>query len=252
MLAVMPPISTATPPLLNVCKGSPWWNAIVESATVGRRSPGRLAGWLIFVLALTALNYASYFAGADPPDDVAYRYSSSIGAVVQFAIMFGILLLIARGLPLREAFGLRSPPSWGRALGLVPLALFAVWGAGLVYAQFLDAGEEQGLVPEDWDSSRAGAFAAYFASVAILAPIVEELMYRGLGFRLLAPYGAWVAILVTGLLFGAAHGLLIGFPILSLFGILLGWVRSKTGSVYPCIAIHAIFNATALTVSVTV
>jgi hypothetical protein len=224
----------------------------VESATLGRPLPGRLTGWLILVLALTALNYASYFAGADPPDDVAYRYSSSIGAVIQFGIMLGILLLIARGLPLREVFALRSPPSWGRALGLVPLTLFAVWGASLVYAQFLDAGEEQGLVPDDWDSSRAGAFAAYFASVTILAPVVEELMYRGLGFTLLAPYGTGVAILVTGVLFGAAHGLLIAFPILSLFGILLGWVRSKTESVYPCIAVHAIFNATALTVSVTV
>jgi membrane protease YdiL (CAAX protease family) len=76
-------------------------------------------------------------------------------------------------------------------------------------------------------------------------------MYRGLGFTLLAPYGTWIAILVTGLLFGAAHGLVLGFPILSLFGILLGWLRSKTGSVYPCMFVHAIFNATALIVSVT-
>jgi membrane protease YdiL (CAAX protease family) len=223
----------------------------VESATVGRRSPGRLAGWLVFVGALTALGYAAYFADTDTPDDLAYRYSSSIAAVVQFAIMLGILLLIAQGLPIRDAFGLRAPSSWGRALVLVPLTLFAIWGASVVYAQFLDAGEEQGLVPEDWDSSRAGAFAAYFVSVAILAPVVEELMYRGLGFRLLAPYGTWTAILVTGVLFGAAHGLVIGFPILSLFGILLGWLRSKTASVYPCILVHAIFNATALTVSVT-
>ena len=76
-------------------------------------------------------------------------------------------------------------------------------------------------------------------------------MYRGLGYRLLVPYGTSVAVVATGLLFGAAHGLLIGFPILSLFGILLGWLRSKTGSVYPCIFVHAIFNATALIVSVT-
>jgi membrane protease YdiL (CAAX protease family) len=224
----------------------------VESATLGRPLPGRLVGWLVLVLSLTALNYAAYFAGEDPPDDVAYRYSSSIAALVQFTVMFGILLLIARGLSLRDAFGLGAPTSWGVALGLVPLVLLAIWIASAIYAQFLDAGDEQGLVPEDWDSSRAGAFAAYFVAVAALAPIVEELTYRGLGFRLLAPYGTWVAILVTGFLFGAAHGLLIGFPILSLFGILLGWLRAKTTSVYPCILVHATFNATALIVSVTV
>jgi uncharacterized protein len=224
--------------------------SLVESATLGRRSPGRLAAWLIFVLALTALSYSARLGGEDPPDDLAYRYSSSVAVVVQFAIMLGILLLIARHLPLREAFGLHGPRSWWRALGLVLFVLFAVYVASAVYAQFLDAGEEQGLVPEDWDSSRAGAFAAYFLSVALLAPIVEELMYRGLGFALLAPYGTGVAILVTGVLFGAAHGLLIGFPILSFFGILLAWLRLKTASVYPCIVVHAIFNATALTVSV--
>jgi membrane protease YdiL (CAAX protease family) len=223
----------------------------VETMTLGRPLPGRLVVWLVLVLVLTTLNYVAYFAGEDPPDDVAYRYSSSIAALVQFTVMFGILLLIARGLPFRDAFGLRAPDSWGRALGLVPLTLLAIWIASAAYAPFLDAGEEQGLVPEEWDSSRAGAFAAYFVSVAVLAPIVEELMYRGLGFRLLAPYGTWIAILVTGLLFGAAHGLVLGFPILSLFGILLGWLRSKTGSVYPCIFVHAIFNATALIVSVT-
>lgn len=225
--------------------------SLVESATVGRRSPGRLVGWLLLVLALTALSFTSRFAGEDPPDDIAYRYSSSIQVVVVSAIMLGILLLIAQYLPLRDAFALRRPKSWGRAVALVLLVLFVVWAASAVYAQFLDAGEEQGLVPEDWDSSRAGAFAAYFASVALLVPVVEELMYRGLGFTLLAPYGTWVAILVTGLLFGAAHGLLIGFPILSLFGILLAWLRSKAASVYPSIVVHAIFNATALIVSVT-
>ena len=223
----------------------------VESATLDRPLPGRLAGWLVLVLTLTALNYAAYFAGEEPPEDIAYRYSSSIAALVQFTVMFGILLLIARGLSLRDAFGLRRPVSWGVAAGLVPLSLLAIWIASAIYAQFLDAGDEQGLVPEDWDSSRAGAFAAYFVVVAVIAPIVEELMYRGLGFRLLAPYGTGIAILVTGLLFGAAHGLLIGFPILSAFGILLGWLRSKTASVYPCIVVHAIFNATALIVSVT-
>lgn len=223
----------------------------VETMTLGRPLPGRLVVWLALVLLLTTLNYVAYFAGEDPPDDVAYRYSSSIAALVQFTVMFGILLLIARGLPFQDAFGLRAPKSWGRALGLVPLTLLAIWIASAVYAQFLDAGEEQGLVPEGWDSNRAGAFAAYFVSVALLAPIVEELMYRGLRFTLLAPYGTWIAILVTGLLFGAAHGLVLGFPILSLFGILLGWLRSKTGSVYPCMFVHAIFNATALIVSVT-
>jgi CAAX protease family protein len=216
------------------------------------RMPGRLAGWLVFVLALTALAYAARLADTETPDDLAYRWSSSVAALVQYGLMLGVLLLIARGLPRREMFALRRPGSWPRALGLAFLSLLAIWAASAVLAPFLDASDEQGLVPDDWDSSRAGAFVAFFLVVAVLAPVVEELTYRGLGFTLLAPYGTWVAILVTGVLFGAAHGLVAGLPVLTIFGIVVAWLRSRTGSVYPSMLLHGVFNGTALLLSITV
>ena len=222
----------------------------VEAATVEQRMPRRVAGWLVFVLLLAGLGYASRLGGAEAPDDIAYRYSSSIAALVQYGLMFGILLLIARGLPLREAFALRRPASWPRAVGLAVLSLLAIWAASAALAPFLDATEEQGLVPDEWDSSRAGAFAAFFLVVTVVAPTVEELTYRGLGYTLLAPYGTWTAILVTGVLFGLAHGLLVALPVLAVFGIAVGWLRSRTESVYPCVLVHAVFNGTALIVSV--
>ncbi len=214
--------------------------------------PRRLAAWLIFVIVLALLGYGAQFGSEEMPDDLAYRYSSSIAALVQYGIMLGILLLIARGLPKREFFALRRPPSWPRALGLTAAALVAIWIASAALTPFLDANEEQGLVPSEWDSSRAGAFAAFFLVVTFVAPAIEELTYRGLGFALLVPYGAWVAILTTGVLFGAAHGLLVALPVLSFFGVVVGWLRSKTDSVYPSMLLHAIFNGTALIVAVAV
>jgi membrane protease YdiL (CAAX protease family) len=221
-------------------------------ASVTPRMPGRLAAWLLFVLALTALAYAARLADTETPDDIAYRYSSSVAAIIQYGLMLGVLLLIARGLPRREMFALKRPASWPRALGLALLALLAIWAASAAFAPFLDADEEQGLVPDEWDSSRAGAFIAFFLVVSVLAPVVEELTYRGLGFTLLAPYGTWVAILATGVLFGAAHGLVAGLPVLAVFGIVVAWLRSKAGSVYPPMLLHGVFNGTALLVSVTV
>jgi membrane protease YdiL (CAAX protease family) len=216
------------------------------------RRPRRLLAWLLFVLALTALAYAGRFADTDTPDDLAYRYSSSVAALIQYGLMLAILLLIARGLPRRELFGLRRPRSWPRALGLTVLALAAIWAASAALSPFLDADEEQGLVPDEWDSSRAGAFVAFFVVVAFVAPVVEELTYRGLGFGLLAPYGVWVAILLTGLLFGAAHGLVVALPVLTIFGIVVAWLRARTESVYPGMVLHGAFNGTALLLSVTV
>lgn len=224
-------------------------------ADPNRRHAGRLVAWLVFVAVLASLAYAAQLAADDTPEDIAYRYSSSVAAAVQYGIMVVILLLIARignGLRLREAFALRRPVSWRRALPLTAGVLATIWIASAALAPFLDANEEQGLVPDEWDPHRAGAFAAFFATVTLVAPVVEELTYRGLGFTLLHPYGKWTAILTTGVLFGAAHGLLVALPILTFFGIAVGWLRSRTDSVYPPMLLHATFNGTALVVSVTV
>ena len=217
---------------------------------------GRLIAWLVFVSLLTLLAYAARLTDTETPDDLAYRYSSSVAAVIQYGIMLGILLLIARGLPRRELFALRRPASWKRALGLAALALIAIYAAAFVYERALtlfgdwNATDEQGLVPDGWDSSRAGAFVAFFLVVTFLAPAVEELTYRGLGISLLLPWGSTPAIGVTGVLFGAAHGLLIAFPVLAIFGLVVGWLRVRTDSVYPGIALHAAFNGIALIAAV--
>ena len=225
---------------------------------VQTKHSGRLLAWLVFVSLLALLAYSARLTDTETPDDLAYRYSSSVAAVIQYAIMLGVLLLIARGLPRRELFALRRPASWRRALGLAALALVAIYAAAFVYERALslfgnwNATDEQGLVPDGWDSSRAGAFVAFFLVVTFLAPAVEELTYRGLGISLLLPWGSVPAIGVTGVLFGAAHGLLVALPVLAIFGIVVGWLRVRTDSVYPGMALHAAFNGIALIAAVSI
>lgn len=225
---------------------------------VQTKHSGRLLAWLVFVSLLALLAYSARLTDTETPDDLAYRYSSSVAAVIQYAIMLGILLLISRGLPRRELFALRRPASWKRSLGLAALALVAIYAAAFVYERALslfgnwNATDEQGLVPDGWDSSRAGAFVAFFLVVTFLAPAVEELTYRGLGISLLLPWGSVPAIGVTGVLFGAAHGLLVALPVLAIFGIVVGWLRVRTDSVYPGMALHAAFNGIALIAAVSI
>jgi len=220
------------------------------------KHPGRLLGWLVFVLALALLAYASRLAGGETPDDIAYRYSSSVAALVQYGLMLGILLLIARGLPRRKFFALRAPAAWGRAIGVVVLGLLSIYAAAYVYERALSLfgnwslTKEQGLVPEGWDSSRAGAFVAFFLVVTVVAPVVEELTYRGLGISLLLPWGVALSVVVSALLFGAAHGLIVAFPVLAFFGLANGVIRVRTDSIYPPMLLHATFNGIALIAAV--
>lgn len=220
------------------------------------KHPRRLLAWLVFVVILAVLGYAARLSNVETPDDLAYRYSSSVAALLQYGIMLGILLLIARGLPKRELFALRRPASWKRAIGLAALALGTIYLAAFAYERALSLfgdwspTDEQGLVPNGWDSSRAGAFVAFFLVVTFVAPAIEELTYRGMGISLLQPWGAALSIIVTGALFGAAHGLLVALPILTIFGIVVGWLRVRTDSIYPGIALHATFNGIALIAAV--
>ena len=213
----------------------------------------RLVGWAILVTALAALSYAANLADTgDTPDDLLYRWSSAIGGLVQYAIILAIVLFIARGLA-PATLGLVRPASWAKAAGRVATALVSIWVIGAVLNVFLEAGKEQGLVPDGWDSGRAAPFVANFVVVAGVAPVVEELTYRGLGFAAVRDaFGNGAAVVVTALAFGLAHGLFIALPVLTIFGLILAWVRLTTGSIYPTIALHALFNGIALIAAVTV
>jgi membrane protease YdiL (CAAX protease family) len=216
-----------------------------------RRSGARLTGWLLLVGALALLAYASRASSGKPDSDALYRYSTAIGSVVIYLVLLAIVVYgIGNGLSRSEFLALRRPASWARALGWVVggyVAIFA--GAGLLL-HVLDAGDEQGLTSDDWDSSRAGAYAANFVAIAIVGPVVEELLYRGAGVSLLLRFGAPTAVIATAVCFGLGHGLVLALPALVVFGLVTAFVRIRTDSVYPGMLIHGLFNATSLIVSV--
>jgi membrane protease YdiL (CAAX protease family) len=198
---------------------------------------------------LIALAYYARVEYGAPTGDPLYKYDTAFQGVISYAVMLGIVVAIAG--TSAALLALRCPAAWGRALGLAAATFVGIFAVTGVLDHYLHAGKEQGLTPSGWQPSHAGAYAANFVVVALVAPVVEELTYRGLGFTLLERYGQWLAIVVTAVLFGASHGLIEGLPVLTAFGIGIGWLRSRTGSVYPGILVHAAFNGLALVLAVT-
>jgi membrane protease YdiL (CAAX protease family) len=216
-----------------------------------RQWSARLTGWVFLVGALSALAYGSRAGSGKPPSDALYRYSTAVGSIAIYLILLAIVVYgIGNGLPRRDFFALRRPPSWPRALGWVVVGYVTIFVGASILLWALGAGDEQGLTADDWDSGRAGAYAANFVAVAVVAPIVEELVYRGAGMSLLLRFGAPVAVVATAVGFGLGHGLLLALPALVVFGLVTAVVRLRTGSVYPTMLIHGLFNATSLIVSV--
>jgi membrane protease YdiL (CAAX protease family) len=211
----------------------------------------RLIGWCALVVLMSALAYAAQLSSGPPEKDVAYQWSSSILGAVQYAFMFGIVMLLTRGLDRRRFLALRPPrTTWWRAAGIGAGVLVAVFIVSAIVAQFANAEREQGLIPEHWNSGRAAPFAAFCVLVVVIAPIVEELLFRGVGYALLARFGQYTAVVLVGLSFALVHGLIAGFAVIAVFGAGLAYLRAKTDSIYPGMLLHASFNAFGLAIGI--
>jgi hypothetical protein len=85
------------------------------------------------------------------------------------------------------------------------------------------------------------------AVVAVGAPVMEELVYRGLLQRSAAALvGPWSALVATSLLFAVIHFSPVEYPGLFLAGLLFGGCLAVTGRLGPAVIAHAAFNAAGL------
>jgi hypothetical protein len=82
-----------------------------------------------------------------------------------------------------------------------------------------------------------------FMKVAIIAPIVEELIFRGLllqGFR--RNYSPLMAVMMSALLFALFHLNPWQFPATFMLGLLLGWIMLRTNNILLAVLGHSIHN----------
>ena len=206
----------------------------------------RLALWLALVALLTFVQiYGRYVADETELDDPLYSSSFAAASLFQWVLLGAIALAIAAGT--WSLFALRRPRRIGRAT-LVALGTFLLTAAiGALLSQLsLDPAREQGLVPDEWPPPDSVVFAINVALVVIVGPFVEEMLFRGLGFSLLRPYGRTVAVVGSAAAFAAVHGLLEGFALVFVLGAGLAIMRELTGSTVPGFVLHATFNAIAI------
>jgi membrane protease YdiL (CAAX protease family) len=208
---------------------------------------GRLAAWLAFIAVFSAISYYGNFSGlSDSDEEPLYHWSFFVSSMFGFGLMVGVALLIAIGAPKREIFALRSPPSWGRAIAIGVAVLVGVFVFSVLVDQFLNPGEEQGLLPDRWPPPDWVVYGFNASAVVIGAPVAEELMFRGLGYSLLVRFGPSVAIAGSAFAWALAHGLVQAFPLIFALGVGLGFLRRVTGSIVPGMLLHATFNGIAL------
>jgi uncharacterized protein len=148
-----------------------------------------------------------------------------------------------------EGFGLGLP--WAAFRRLI-IAVLAVVAAGLWGEWLMDRLMEQWQLTSHWtewfdEDLVWGAGSLTMVSLleyVILAPLFEELVFRGLLFAILRRKFRFLpAALMSALIFGLAHGYgVVGLISVCWSGVLWAWIYEKTGSLGPGILAHAINN----------
>ena len=146
--------------------------------------------------------------------------------------------------------------SFKKALPLFLMLLPGVWIVALLWTKVLSGFEDLGLIEDIAQQELVTLFQGGGDPVAIgllviaavvLAPIVEELIFRGCLYRFLKSQTTLLpAQIASGLLFSMIHWNLLSFLPLVLIGIFLARVYEKTGSILVAIWFHAFFNAFSL------
>jgi uncharacterized protein len=224
--------------------------APAERPDLGARTFAWCAVWLV----LGALNFAGNELAKRPVQKTPefFTYSLGVGGIVLNGVLLGVTLLIALDLPKRRTFALYRPHGLARGLGIAVLTVAITIAVGVIVQPFLHPARKQGILPEHgWVPGHVAAFVLSVIAVSVAAPVVEELLFRGLGFSLLLRFGRSFALAGVGIAFGVAHGIPEALPILVPLGAGLAWLRDRTQSVFPGMVVHALFNAVQVIFAVT-
>jgi membrane protease YdiL (CAAX protease family) len=198
---------------------------------------------------------AAFGDSIDDPGPGASLGATFVQDIVFVATALGLAGIVARPRP--ADFGLRVPRFWP-AVGWSLLTYLVVAIVGAVASVALGVKErDQDNILEDLgiEPGTAWVFVAAFV-VCVMAPLCEELLFRGFVFPALKPrLGLIGAALLSGAIFGGIHitnylgeptRLAIASVItLITLGTLFALLFWKTRSLLPCIALHAINNSVA-------
>ena len=171
-------------------------------------------------------------------DDSAWGYTLAVAAGA-----LALLLWQKREFCFKTIWKTDNPMSWGKFF-----ALLAIFVSGQAMYQLLTPlivwlFNLLGISLEDSIASASGNSDALsmFLYVCLLAPIWEEILFRGYVMRTLERYGKKFAILASAFLFGVYHGNVVQSPYAFVVGLILGYVAMEYNVVWAMV-LHMINN----------
>lgn len=209
----------------------------------------------IFLLAGAALEAAVVGSGhrfqledaGTVPADQAALFIALAAVILRQLMMVAALAFIWTRRPASVLAGLR-PRSWSRrdlSRGLIWAT--ATYVALVAYIAVLQLVGLDALLPQstvgDEVTRAAPVLLLAGISAIVVAPISEEIIFRGFLFNGLLRFGFWPAALVSGFLFAAPHFDAASLLPFTLIGVVLAWLARSSGGLRRPIVFHTAFNA---------
>ena len=201
---------------------------------------------VVFLIARMLINAVNW--------SINENVAQTVCMVISYALALGVLILVAKKIfsaqVTRDSLGLRGLPTWTDIL-LSPVGyIVSLLGAvAIVYVMQL-------ILPVvNWSETQDVGFnnvvssmdrIITFVALVILAPLMEELIFRGyLYSRLRGKMSALPAIILVSVLFGVMHGQWNVGIVVGVMSVVLCIAREMTGTIYAGILMHMIRNGIA-------
>lgn len=197
--------------------------------------------------AVLSLNIAG-LAGMD--ETVLFTVVAVLVYGLAIAIVIGLPWLLTKRKTTLSEVGLNRLPSW-RDIAWAPVGMVGyliltsiLMAISLAILPFVDAGEAQDIGLSDLSGQHQYVLA--FISLVVLAPVAEEVLFRGYLFGKLKKFlPIWLSIIITSVLFGVVHFQWnVGIDTFAL-SVVMCLLRLKTGSLWPAILLHMMKNGVA-------
>jgi membrane protease YdiL (CAAX protease family) len=213
----------------------------------------RLVGWpevgLAFLAALVTYGSGIAIIWSVPDDQselagIVQYIVSGLAPLGAFAAVLWLRVKDSRALGLRPVAGKWLLISIGAGIGVILLNI-------LVTIVVVSLTGPPSNLQDDYRAAAAGGVLSLIIVIvvgAVLTPIGEEFLFRGVLATALDRYGPWIAVLVSAAVFAVAHGINYILPVAFVVGIVAALLLRKTGSVWPGVVVHATYNAYTLIV----
>jgi membrane protease YdiL (CAAX protease family) len=205
--------------------------------------------WMLLPAVLFVLNFVGGLAqGTGDRANTVYDMPTLVASGAIEVALAGYAMLAARlsAQPIAETLAIRRVPL-RPALVTGAVGLVAILASEAILDPIFNGGAQQGIEPTHSPQTTHQWLAVAVAAVmlVLVAPVAEELIFRGLGFAALGS----VAVPVTSLLFAVAHGLPSLLVEVAVAGLILAEIRRRTASVLPGMGVHIAFNGLALVIA---